>query len=130
MKPISSSAELKQAITELERKTKLDEGTLKAQFGQTKEALRPQNVIRNSFASLAETPEVRKTVISTLIGFGLGYFSKKATEALQEDKLNRLMSALVEHGVNRVIQQNPDSLLAKGLHVTRHVAQQQGIKFF
>lgn len=130
MKPISSSVELKQAIAELEKRTKVQEITLKGQLARTKEAVKPQNLIRNSFSSLAEMPEVKRTLVSTIVGFGLGYLSKKATEALQEEKLNRMMSALVEHSIDRIIQQNPESLIAKGLHITRDVARQRGIKFF
>jgi len=130
MKPVSSAAELKEAIAELEKKRKLDEITLKGQLGRTREAVKPQNFIRNSFSSLAEMPEVKRTLVSTLIGFGLGYFSKKATEAVQEDKLNRLIGALVDHSMDKIIEQNPDSLLSKGLHVTRNVAKERGIRFF
>ena len=130
MKQISSSSELKQAIAELEKKVKIDEVALKGQVARTKEALKPQHLIRNSFSKLAAMPEVKQTLVSTLVGFGLGYFSKKATEALQEDKLNRLMTALLNHSMDRFIQHNPDSLLSKGLHITRNVAKEKGIRFF
>ena len=130
MKPISTTAELKQAIAELERKTKSHEVTIKSQYAETKQALKPKNVIRNSFSSLAETPEVRKTLVSTIIGFGLGYFTKKATEAFSEESLNRMVGGFVDYGLNKFIERNPEGLLSKGIHLTRHVAKQQGVKLF
>lgn len=130
MKPIRSSEELKQAIAELERKTKVHEVTVKGDFNRTKEALKPQNFVRNSFSSLAAIPEVRKTLVSTIIGFGIGYFSKKATQAMSENSLNRLVGGLVEHGLDRLVKQNPQGLLAQGIHLTRHVAREKGIHLF
>jgi hypothetical protein len=130
MRPIKTAAELKARIAELEGKNKSQQVTLKGHFQQTKTALKPNNLMRNSFSSLAEMPEVKKTLISTLIGFGLGYFSRKAQQAMREDSLNRLVSGVIDYSLNKVVQQNPNSLLSQGINMTRHVAQQKGIKLF
>ena len=130
MRPIKNVAELKEKIAELEAKTQAKQVTLKGQFNQTKVALKPNNLMRNSFSSLAEMPEVRKTLISTIIGFGIGYFSKKATQAMREDSLNRLVNGVIEHSLNKIVEKNPQSLLSQGINMTRHVAKQKGIRLF
>jgi hypothetical protein len=130
MKPIKSSAELKEAIAELERKAKSHEVTLESQYEQAKVALKPANVIRNSFSSLAQTPEVRRTLVSTIIGFGIGYFSKKASQVMNEESLNRMVGGIVEHSLNKIVERDPNGLFARGIHLTKHIAKEKGIRLF
>lgn len=130
MKPITSTTELKAAIAELERRTKSSEVTLKGQFSQTKQALKPQNVLKNSFSAIGQTPEVRQVLVSTLIGFGIGYFTKKAQEVLTEENMNRFMAGLIDRGANQLKQKYPHALVSKGIDLTRDIARQKGLTFF
>jgi hypothetical protein len=130
MNPITSTKELKDAIAALELKTKTSGVTLKGQIQQSKVALKPQNVLRNTFSSIGETPEIRKVLISTVIGMAFGYFSKKAKEMLTEENMNRFMAGLVDRGVHEIQQRYPHPLVSKGLEVTRNVAREKGLRFF
>lgn len=130
MKPITSAKELKDAIAELERRKQSTEVTLKGQVQQSKVALRPQNVLRNTFSSIAETPEIRKVLVSTIIGLGIGYFSRKAQEMLTEENMNRFMAGLIEKGVHEIKQRYPHPLVSKGIDVTRNIAREKGLRFF
>lgn len=123
MKPIANSAELKAAIAELEKKREIQQLTIKGQISQTKQALNPLHLVKNTFSHLAETPEIKKTLISTIIGIGIGYFSKKATAALKEDKLDRMINNFLDKGMDTVIQKNPNSLLSTAVSITRQVVK-------
>ena len=123
MKPISTSAELKAAIAELEKKREVQQLTIKGQFAQTKQALNPVNMIKNTFSHVAETPEIKKTLISTVIGIGLGYLSNKAVHALKEDKLDRMINNFIDQGLNKLEERNPNGFLSKAVSLTRQVAR-------
>ena len=42
------------------------------EFCQVKENLHPKRVIKNTFSYVAETPEIQKTLVNTVIGFDTG----------------------------------------------------------
>jgi hypothetical protein len=119
MQQIKNSEELKRAILELEKKRKIQETVIKEQFQLTKEAAKPANLIRNTFSKLAAVPEVRRTVVNTLMGIAIGYFSKKAQQVLSEKSMNDLMRNLVDTTADHLTQTHPDSLLSKGVNLTR-----------
>ncbi len=123
MKQITTAAELKEAISDLEKKREIQQLTIKGQFKQTKQALNPVHLVKNTFSHLAETPEIKKTLISTVIGIGLGYLTKKIVTALREDKLDKMMSNFVDRGLDRVSQNKPNGLLAKAVQLTRDIAK-------
>lgn len=123
MKPISTAAELKAAIAELEQKKVAQQANLKSEFAHTKEVLNPVHMVKNTFSKLAEMPEVKKTLISTIVGIGIGYLSNKAVHALQEDKLDRMLNNFVDNGLDRVVERNPQGLLSKAISLTRQIAK-------
>jgi|GEM_PF-3713510 len=118
-KEITNTDQLHEAIGELERKVKLQEVEMKANYGEVKENLHPKRVVKNTFSYLAETPEIQKTLVNTVIGFILGYASKKAAELLTEESLDRTVQNLVSHQMTILETRNPDNILAKGISLFR-----------
>src|SRR5215211_5635960 len=92
---ISNSEELQQAMKELEKKVQVQELEMKVNYNQVKENLHPKRVVKNTFSYVAETPEIQRTLVNTVIGFILGYASKKATELLSQNALNSTVENLV-----------------------------------
>lgn len=124
MKEITTAAELKAAIAELEKKKEIQQLTIKGQFAQTKEALNPVHLVKNTFSHLAETPEIKKTLISTIIGIGIGYLSNKAVQLLHEDKLDRMVNNFIDRGIDKVVESNPNGFLSKAATLTRQVVKE------
>lgn len=116
---ISNSEELQKAMYELESKVKYQEVEIKQNFHQVQENLHPKRMVKNTFSYLAETPEIQKTLVNTVVGFLLGYASKKAVELLSEEVLDRTVHNLVNHQISRIEQKQPESLLAKGISLVR-----------
>ena len=123
MKPISTSAELKAAIAELEKKKEIQQLTIKGQFAETKRALNPVHLVKNTFSHVAEITEVKKTLISTIVGIGIGYFSNKAQAALKEDKLDRMVNNFIDQGMEKVVERNPNGFLSQAVSLARQVAK-------
>lgn len=116
---ITNSEELQQAMKELENEVQVQELQMKGNYNQVKENLNPKRVVKNTFSYVAETPEVQRTLVNTVIGFILGYASKKAVELLSEESLNSTVENLVNYQVDNFEQKHPDSLLAKGISLFR-----------
>lgn len=124
MSPISTSSELRAAIADLEKKKEIQQLTIKGQIAQTKQALNPVHLVKNTFSRLAGDSEIRKTLISTIIGIGIGYISKKAVDILKEDNLDRMVNNFVDRGIHTIVQKNPNSFLSKAVSITRQIAKE------
>jgi len=118
-KKIHNTEELKQAMNELQSRVEVQELEMKVNYNQVKENLQPTRVAKNTFSYLAETPEIQRTLVNTVLGFILGYASKKAVSLLREDVLDQTIHNLVNHQVTKLENSQPDSLLAKGISLFR-----------
>jgi hypothetical protein len=116
---ISNSEELRKAIYDLESTVKVQELEMKDNYAQIKQNFKPKRVVKNTFSYLAETPEIQKTIVNTVIGFILGYASKKAVELLSENALDRTVHNLVNTQIEKIENRKPDSLLSKGISLIR-----------
>lgn len=116
---ITNTEDLHKAIYELESKVKVQEIEIKDNYSQVKQNLNPKRVVKNTFSYVAETPEIQKTLVNTIIGFIIGYASKKAVELLSEDVLDRTVHNLVNHHISKIENKQPESLLSKGISLVR-----------
>ena len=115
MGQISTQDELRQAIADLERKKSVQELEMKSDLEQVKHAMKPVNLVRNTFSQFAEIPEIRRTLISTVVGFGMGYVAKKAKDVLSEESMDNMVSTLVHTQMSKLENKNPDSFLTKAV---------------
>ncbi len=116
---ITNSEELRQAVKELEKELLVQELQMKGNYNQVKENLHPKRVVKNTFSYVAETPEIQRTLVNTVIGFILGYASKKAVQLLSENALNSTVENLVNYQVSKYEQKHPESLLSRGISLFR-----------
>ena len=70
MQEINTVKELKTAIRQLESDQKKKEEQLKAQLSQTKESLKPANIVRGAVESLFRSPWVMMIGLETIKSFG------------------------------------------------------------
>ncbi len=116
---ITNSKELQEAIKELEGRVDVQQHSIKGNYQQVKDNLKPTRVAKNTFSYVAETPEIQRTFVNTVIGFILGYASKKAVELVSENALDRTVHNLVNHQVTKMERRQPEGLLAKGISLFR-----------
>jgi hypothetical protein len=115
MGKIKTQEELTIAIAELERKKTVQQLEMRSDLEQVKQAMKPVNLVRNTFSQFAEIPEVRRTLISTVVGFGMGYIAKKAKDVLSEESMDNMVSTLVHTQMSKLEVKNPDSFLTKAV---------------
>jgi hypothetical protein len=116
---VKNSEELLKAINELELKIHVQEAQMKDHAMAIKEDLQPKNVIKNSFSYMAETPEIQRTLVNTVIGFAMGYAFKKAQDMMNEQTLDRLVHNVVDAGITKLEQRAPQSLVSKTITLLR-----------
>ncbi len=116
---ITNSQELQEAIKELEGKVENQQLDIKGNYLQIKDNLRPKKVAKNTFSYLAETPEIQRTFVNTVIGFILGYASKKAVELASVNTLDRTVHNLVNHQLTKLERRQPESWLSRGISLFR-----------
>lgn len=119
MGQINTQEELRRAIADLEKKKTMQEMVMKGQFEQVKVEMKPVNLVRNTFSRFAEILEVRKTLIDTIVGFGLGYIANKATKVMTEESLDNIVGNLVNNQVTRMEQNDPQGFISKSLNYIR-----------
>ncbi len=116
---ITNSKELQQAMDDLQRRVKEQEGELKANYDQVKDNLKMKNVLKNKFNQLAETPEIQRTLINTALGMVIGFTAKKVTEVLSEQSLNRTVENILNNSISQLERRNPGSMISKGITLIR-----------
>lgn len=115
MGQIKAQESLRKAIADLERKKAIQEMEMKSEFAEVKENVKPVNLVKNTFSQFAEIPEVRKTLISTIVGFGMGYVAKKAREVLSEESLDHMVSTLVHTQMSKIERKDPEGFMTKAV---------------
>lgn len=116
---ISNSEDLQNAINDLEAKVKVQRLEIRDNYDQVKENLQPKRVIKNTFSYVGETPEIQRTLVNTVIGFVLGYASKKAVDLFSENVLDRTIYNVVNHHLTKIENREPRTLLSKGISLIR-----------
>jgi hypothetical protein len=116
---ITNSTELHQAVQELERRVKVQEVEMKANYEQVKENLKLRNIMKNKFEQIAQTPEMQRTLINTAFGMVLGFAFKKVHEVLSEQSLNRTVENIMNRSLNELERSNPDSWVSKAVTLVR-----------
>lgn len=80
MLQITSEKSLKSAILDLEAKQAETLVELKAHFYIAFDSLQPINLIKSTFQEVVATPELKRRIVSGLIGFSVAYISQKLFE--------------------------------------------------
>lgn len=106
MKKIHKSAELKDAILELEAKKIVSEEALKRQFHETIEIFKPANIVKNTVSEVSASPQFRHNILNLALGLGAGYISNKIATGKKAGLLARTAGTALQFGVTSLIAKN------------------------
>jgi hypothetical protein len=114
MQRIITRYDLKSAIQLLELKQTSDALRLKDQFYYTLESMRPINFIKRSLNDLIAFPNVVDTIVSTTIGLGTGYLSKKIIVGTSGNIFRKLLGLMLQIGVTEFVSRHPEKVKSLG----------------
>lgn len=117
MEKITTVAELKSAIQELENKQAQEWPLLKEQFRTTSESLKPLNLIKSAFKDVTASSGIKDTLLGATVGLTAGYLSKTLIVGASQNPFKKLLGDLLQLGVSTIVSKNPEAIksLAEGL---------------
>ncbi len=107
MKNTNRSIALKQAILELEKKQAIQEQGLKEHFKLTVESLKPANIVKSTLQDIASSSEIRKSVISAILGTISFFITRNAVKSSTSSSKS-LFKSLLSGGILNLIENNTD----------------------
>jgi hypothetical protein len=119
MQNITSVATLKNAIQELETERKVKEQLLRDQFYLTYESLKPVNILRNTLKNLFSSENLLENISDNAIGSFSGFILKRIFVGKSATKLKKLVGAILQFGIAKVISQNSDQIKKFGMAVLK-----------
>jgi len=120
MKSITSSAELKDAIQQLEFETTIKGQLLKEQLLLTHESLKPVNLIKNALSEVASSPYLVDNILGASVALATGYISKKIVIAGSGNVIRKLFGSILQFGVTNVVAQHTDTIKSVGQFIYQH----------
>jgi len=125
MQQITSGYGLKNAIQLLEVRQAMNGRLLKDQFNFTCESIRPVNLLRRYLHDFTSSPNLSDTVLSTAIGLGTGYLSKKLVVGASGNILRKLLGIMLQVGVTKAVAQHPDAVKSFGRFIYHQLSHKK-----
>lgn len=114
MSSIATSADLKKAITELERRQAIEWPLLKEEFLQTAESLKLINIIKSTFKEAVASPDLKTDIVNTAIGLTTGIVAKKVIIGKTLNPVSKLLGVLLEVFVANKVTKNAGEIKSFG----------------
>jgi hypothetical protein len=107
MHKISSSADLKKTIEELELRSKRQEAVLKEGLKSTgqsiKQTLKPANLLKSGMETVRHTPNLKTLAINTFIGLAAGYVTRRFIVGKSKNIFKRTLGVAVQAGITKMV---------------------------
>ncbi len=110
MQPITSKADLKRAISQLEEKQAADWLLLHEQIKSTYESFKPLNIIKSTLKDAASSLGIKDKILGAGMGITVGYLSKALITNAVGGPIKRILGTLLEVGISTIISHNPEAI--------------------
>jgi hypothetical protein len=114
MNTITTSAELKAAIHQLELEQKESFIALKEEFGRTQENFKLINIVKSAFKAAVDVPDLKTDIVNTAIGLTSGMLAKKLIIGKTFNPLSKLLGVALEMFVANKVTKNADDIKSAG----------------
>lgn len=125
MASITTAAELKNAIQQLEVKQASEFKLMKEEFKGTYENLKLINIIKNTFKQAASAPELKTDIINTAIGLSTGFVAKKLMLGKTLNPFSKLLGIIVELAVANKVTKNAGGIKTIGSMIIKKIFNKQ-----
>ncbi len=121
MQKITSIAELKNAIQELEYQQVNEWPALKEQFLETYENIKPINLIKNALSDLTTGPDLKGDLLNTTLSLAAGFISKKIAVGSTHNPLKQLLGTLLQMGVTSIVSKNAEGIKSTTMTIINNI---------
>ncbi len=101
---------LKENILLMEFQQENNRILLKEEFKQTFEALRPVNLLKNTFHDLLQSPDFKDDLVDSALGIATGFISKKLVVGNTHNPLKQIMGVLLQLVITSIVTKNADGI--------------------
>jgi len=120
MQNITSTADLKKAIQQLEVEHAYNKQLLKEQFNIVSESLRPLNILKGTLKDISTEPHLINNVLGTATGIATGYLTKKIIVRGSGNIFRKLIGSALQIGVTNVVAQHPETIKSIGRFIFQY----------
>ncbi len=110
MQKITTAAELKTAIKELEAIQANELSLIKGDFLHICDSLQPVNLLKNSFKSIIASPGLKDNIIDTSIGLAAGLLSKAIIIGTSHNPIKKLLGTVLQAGVTNTTAKHTETI--------------------
>ncbi len=108
-KNIHTSADLKEAIAELENRKAMEEIALKNQLHDTFETLKPSNLLKNTVSEVSASPQFKHNLLHLALGLGAGFISKKIVVGREAGLLTKSLGTALQFAVTSLVAKRKEN---------------------
>ena len=101
---VSSMKDLETRIVELEKIQARQVLELKRSAVDIVESLTPANIIKSALKNVAQSPDIRTSVINTAIGIGAGFLGNKLIVGKSSNIFKRIIGSTLQFGIANFIR--------------------------
>jgi hypothetical protein len=101
---------LKEAIMMLEIKHAEEGRQLKDELVFAFNNLNPFNFIKNAIGEISISPELKNSIIDSVVGIAAGFISKKMLVRSSGNKVLKLAGILLQYGLTSIVTKNFDTI--------------------
>jgi hypothetical protein len=121
MYKISTSAELREAIIQLELKRDSQEKLLKEQFYITYESFKSINLLKKVILEIATSPGLLSGLVSTIVDLTRRRTYKNQLSEAPSASIKSIFQSLLSTSVTKLVYDNSDTLLLFGQYLIRRL---------
>lgn len=110
MEKITTVADLRNAIQQLEYKQTNEWTLLKAEVLNVSENLKPLNLIKNTFKEATSSSEFKDSLLGSTVGLAAGYLSKSLFVGASTNPIKNVLGGLIQLGISTIVAKNPETI--------------------
>jgi len=121
MKKIETEADLKKAIFLLKTQQTVERTMLKEQLKEIVEAVKPLNLLRNTFKQIVTSRELKDNLFNTTVGLTAGHLSRSVYEGLSHNRFKRILGTGLVLGITNLVSNNPEFIRSLGQSIFKMI---------
>lgn len=121
MAKITAGKSLKNKIKVLENDQAVNGKLVKKQFDHVKENVKPDNIVKNKFNKVINSPNLVENVIGLTTGLASGYLTKKLAVGSKGNILRRILGASIQLGVTTFVAQHPKAIKSYVIGILKYI---------
>lgn len=99
MHSITSTAELRATIRQLEDQRDLQTQLMKDEFSKVVESLKPVNIIKSSVSGITHSHHVLRNIIIAVTGLAVAYFTRRKKKKAKGSPARKLLAMIIQTGI-------------------------------